>query len=125
MCEKKRSSAVSILPVEVWGEIGQLLPHNTLRTLCVAMPLRVLRTAWIQRWKEHLEKHLRRTRCISQRYPIQSSVRQCVVADCTRARAYMVDLTIDGETFMLLREGPYCWNHRPREWDSSDRDGEQ
>ena len=106
------------IPVEVWVEIGKFSPHKTLRALCAALPLPALRSTWLRRWKSHLAQHLTQTRCISQRYPIQSSVRPCVVAGCTHARAYMVDLTIDGETFLLLREGPYCWNHRPQEWDS-------
>ena len=116
--KKERASWTAVdVPVEVWVEIGRFLPHGALRALCAAVPFGALKTAWKSRWKAHLAQHLRRTRCISQRYPIQSSVRQCVVAGCTHSRAYMVDLTIDGETFMLLREGPYCWNHRPSEWD--------
>jgi hypothetical protein len=102
------------LPPEVWAEVGKLLPNNSLRTLCSVLQIPSLQAAFDSRWKCYLAHHLPRTRCIGQRYPIQSTVCRCVVAHCPGTRAYMLDLTL--ETFVLLREGPYCWAHRPREW---------
>ena len=114
---KIKSVMFGKLPEDLWVSIGHTLPNTSLRRLCCAIPrARLLRSLLRERWRVHLAGHLRRTRCITHHYPIQKFVKKCIVADCACKRAFMVDVTIEGETLLLLREGPYCWKHRPADW---------